>query len=61
MSMVKVHKEVMFLYENWHVAVRRPNKHVTFMIKKTGHIYTENTYRCHFIEGRKVHVCTEGT
>ena len=42
------------------MAVSRPHKVVRFLIKK-GHIYTENTYRCHFTEGREGHVYSEGT
>ena len=37
MSIVKVVGiAVMFLNEKWHVAIRRPHKHITFLIKKGG-------------------------
>jgi hypothetical protein len=59
MAIVKVRKHVVFLKEECDVSIRRPHKRVKFLLKR-GHIYTENTYRCHFTEGREGHVYTEG-
>jgi len=42
MTILKVHKDVMFLKEELDVAKRRPHKHVTFLIRK-GAPYNENT------------------
>ena len=32
MSILKVRKDVMILKEKWDVAIRRPNKHVMYLI-----------------------------